>query len=196
MSGAACEAELKRRGVPYESAAPAHGVDTPIRIKGPLRGVEIHEPGPQASWHQSVHEILDCRLALALDDFAEVLAAHDFVELIHVSFYRKNARIAGRGTPSQHSFGRAIDLSILVKRDGTRYDILKDWHGAIGDKACGPEASPPRQDTPGARELRTVACEAASRGIFHLILTPNFNHDHQNHLHIDIEPKRTHSDVK
>jgi hypothetical protein len=196
MSGDACEAELRRRGIPHASAAPAHGVDQPIRLTGPLRGVEIHEPGPRAAWRQSVNEILDCRLALALDDFAALLAERDFVEVIHVSFYRKNARIAGRGTPSQHASGRAIDVSILGKRDGTRYDILRDWHGAIGDKVCGPDAAPPRQETPGARELRSLACEAAARGIFHLILTPNFNQAHSNHLHIDIEPNRTHADVK
>lgn len=196
MSGDACEAELDRRSIPHESAAPAHGVDRPIRLTGPVRGVEIHAPGPRAAWHQPVHEILDCRLALALDDFAALLAERDFVELVHMSFYRKNARIAGRGSPSQHASGRAIDLSTLVKRDGTRYVVLQDWNGAIGDKSCGPDASPPRQDTPGARELRSIACEAAARGLFHLILTPNFNRAHSNHLHIDLQPNRAHADVK
>lgn len=196
MSGAACEAELKRRKIPYESAAPAHGVDTPIRLKGPLRGVEIHAPGPAASWHKAVYEILDCRLALALDDFAELLAERDFVELIHMSFYRKNAHIARRKTPSRHASGHAIDLGTLVKRDGTRYDVLKDWHGAPGDQVCGPEAAPPKLDSPGARALREVACEAAARGLFHIILTPNFNHDHHNHLHMDLGTSRTSALVK
>ncbi|MCS6898635.1 MAG: extensin family protein [Myxococcales bacterium] len=196
MNGDACEAELRHRGIPHTSAAPAHGVDRPIRLTGPLHGVEIHEPGSPASWHRSVNEILDCRLALALDDFAALLAERDIVEVIHVSFYRKNARIAGRGTPSQHASGRALDLSVLVKRDGSRLDILQDWHGAIGDKVCGPDAAPPRQDTSGARELRNLVCEAASRGIFHLILTPNFNQAHSNHLHLDLTPNRTHADVK
>lgn len=195
LDAAACEAELKRRGVPYELAT-AQGVDRAIRLRGPLRGVEIHAPGAKDSWHQSVHEILDCRLALALDDFAALLAERDFVEVVHASFYRKNAKIAGRGVPSQHASGRAMDLSALVKRDGTRLDVLKDWHGAIGDKACGPDASPPKQDTSAARELRSLVCEAGARGIFHLILTPNFNHAHHDHLHIDLAPKRTHADVK
>ena len=33
-------------------------------------------------------EIVDCRLALALDDFAEQLAAHDIVTVVHLSMYR------------------------------------------------------------------------------------------------------------
>jgi hypothetical protein len=196
MSGDACESELKRRKIDYALApGGAQGVDRPIRLGAALHGVEIHVPGARSTWHTSVHEILDCRLALALDDFSVFLAEKGVVEVQHVSMYRKGAHIAGKKTPSQHAYGRAIDVAAFVKRDGTRLDVLKDWGGAVGDTPCGPSASSPRVDSPAARELRSLVCEASSRGLFHLILTPDFNQAHENHLHMDIEP-RTGCEVK
>jgi hypothetical protein len=197
LSGEACEAELRRRKVPFTSArGEAPGVDRPVRIGGALRGVETHEPGPASLWHRSTREILDCRLALALDDFSAILAKHGVVEVVQASLYRKNARIAGRGTPSQHAFGRALDLAVMRKADGTRLDIKRDWHSVIGDRSCGAEATAPRDASPAARELRVIACEAAAAGIFHLILTPSFNAAHRDHLHLDIEPKRVGTEIK
>lgn len=197
LSGADCENELKRRNIAY-SVAPggAQGVDRAIRLMGPLHGVEFHEGVPKQSWHTSVHEILDCRLALALDDFAVVLAEKGISEVVHVSMYRKNAHIAGKKTPSQHAFGRAIDIAWFVKRDGKTLNILRDWQGAIGDTTCGPEATAPHSQDSTALELRSIVCEAAARGMFHRILTPNFNKDHENHLHIDLEPKANGCGVK
>ncbi|MFO0659420.1 MAG: extensin family protein [Polyangiaceae bacterium] len=190
MTGDACESELKRRKIDYALApGGAQGVDRAIRLNGPLHGVEVHIPGARSTWHSSVHEILDCRLALAVDDFAAFLAEKGVTEVLHVSMYRKNAHIAGKKTPSQHAYGRAIDVSAFVKRDGSRLDVLNDWGGAIGDTPCGPNATQPRVDTPAARELRSLVCEASSRGLFHLILTPDFNQAHANHLHMDIEPR-------
>lgn len=197
MTGEACEAALRDRGVPFVSAAgEAPGVDRPIRLAGPLHGVEIHEPGPRSSWHKSKTEILDCRLALALDDLSAYLSEQGFVEIVQVSFYRQNARIARRRTPSQHAAGRAIDLSLLVHRDGTQYNVERDWGGAIGDHTCGPDAAAPRHPSPAAHRLRSLVCEIGSRGFVHLILTPNFNADHRNHFHIDLEPKRLDVEVK
>src|SRR6476469_3118389 len=69
----ACEAELGRRGVPFTPVADARGVLAPVRLTGPLHGVTYRSTLPEKQRASSPWEILDCRLVLALDDFAEVL---------------------------------------------------------------------------------------------------------------------------
>ena len=96
--------------MPFSRVDEARGVLAPVRLDGPLHGVTFRlgaaggRSGPRARW-----EIVDCRLALALDDFAAQLAAHDVVEVIHFSIYRpppkrwpagKSARVTRAGSPS------------------------------------------------------------------------------------------------
>ena len=85
----ACEAELTRRGVPFVSVNDALGVLAPVRLTGPVRGIAFHSGLPESVRATSPIEIFDCRLVLALDDFATILAAHDVVEVIHMSVSRR-----------------------------------------------------------------------------------------------------------
>jgi hypothetical protein len=134
----------------------------------------------------SPYEILDCRLALALDDFAAELAAHDVVEAIHFSMYRPPGKNADLSKPkSQHEGAMAIDLAILVKKDGTKLSVLGDWHGGIGTRTCGAGAGP-NPATKTALEIRTILCDAAQKRFFNVILTPNYNKPHQNHFHLEV----------
>ncbi|HSC88151.1 MAG TPA: hypothetical protein VLC09_12800, partial [Polyangiaceae bacterium] len=81
-------AELDRRQIPYERIDPVPGVRLPIRLTGRLRGVWIHSVLPPEQRKTTPFEILDGRLALALDDFCGILAAHGFVEVVHFTMYR------------------------------------------------------------------------------------------------------------
>jgi len=83
-------AELDRRGVPYWKEAPVAGVRAPIRLSGPLHGVQIHSSLPAEQWATTPFEILDARLGLSLDDFAALLSRHEIVELVHYTMYRPN----------------------------------------------------------------------------------------------------------
>jgi hypothetical protein len=83
-------AELDLRNVGYKRVAPVGGVRAPIRLTGPLHGVRIHSSLPEAERAHSPFEILDARLALALDDFAALLERHDVDELVHYTMYRPN----------------------------------------------------------------------------------------------------------
>ncbi len=83
-------AELRRRGVAYERTSPLYGVRAPIRLRGALHGVDIHSSLPAEERADTVFEVLDARLALALDDFSSLLAEHDVVELVHYTMYRPN----------------------------------------------------------------------------------------------------------
>jgi hypothetical protein len=60
------------------------------------------------------------------------------------------------------------------------------WPAAIGARTCGEGA---RQLLPRrARELRSILCEASDQRLFHYMLSPHFNRDHDDHLHLEIKP--------
>jgi hypothetical protein len=90
MSDAEAMAELDQRKILYLKVPVVPGVRAPIRLTGRLHGVYIHSSLPPDVRVDSPFEILDARLALALDDFAAVLEQHDIDELIHYTMYRPN----------------------------------------------------------------------------------------------------------
>lgn len=217
LDGDACMRELSHRKIAFTIAqgAGAPGVERPLRLTGPLRGVTIRGVGMTKQKGGSIFEIADCRLALALDDFAAVLARRGIVEVEHFCMHRpgphSTAKAAAplpakptaakkgkaqkpkpvakklppptpRGKPSQHELGLAIDVSAFVKSDGTRLEVKRDWAGAIGAPPCQPVAN----EATVAAELRAIVCEARAKGLFTVILTPNANAAHADHLHLDV----------
>jgi hypothetical protein len=185
LSPEACKAELKQRAISYQDET-AKGVLVPVRLTGPLHGVTFRTELPEAQRATTPWEIADCRLVLALDDFAAILEKHDIVEVIHYSIYR----VAPKSWPDdkiggQHNGGLALDAGRFVKRDGTKLVVLDDFHGKIGDKTCGDGAAP-RKPTPAAKELREILCEAVDDHLFNVVLTPDFNRPHRNHFHLEV----------
>jgi hypothetical protein len=183
----ACEAELTKRQVPFARVAEARGVLAPVRFTGPVHGVTFRTELPSSQRPTTPYEIVDCRLALALDDFAGMLAQHDVSEVIHFSVYRppsaKNWPSGKIGT--RHGGGLAIDAGKFVKKDGTVLDVLKDFHGRIGATTCGPGTGPD-PSTPAAIELRQIVCDAAAAHLFNVELTPDYNWPHRNHFHLEV----------
>lgn len=185
LGGEACAAALRQRGVAFTPLEGVAGVEFPLRLTGPLRGIRIHGE-PLAKQATSPYEILDCRLAVALDDFAALVAPLGVVEMVHMSMYRPPASHVEPGKKrSQHEAGMAMDLGTLILRDGTRLVVERDWLGRIGDPAC-PAASDAPADTEKSRTLRTVACGAAEAQLFQVILTPNNDLKHKNHFHLEV----------
>lgn len=88
MEAQAAIDELDRRGILYQRVEPHGEVRTPIRLTGRLRGVHIHSSLPEHERPTTPFEICDARLALALDDFAALLARRDIVELVHYTMFR------------------------------------------------------------------------------------------------------------
>ncbi len=71
---------------------------------------------------------------------------------------------------SQHSYGKAIDIGSFELDDGTIISVLKDW------RAPGPKSD----------FLHAVAKGACQH--FNMVLTPNTNPMHRDHMHLDIGP--------
>jgi hypothetical protein len=193
MDGAVCERELGKRGIAFarrdadRTAAP--GVVTPVRLEGPLHGVTVRSGLPPAERAKAALEIFDCRLVLALDDFAAMLAPHDVVEMLHLSAYRsrKNGGCTPRYDGKQHCAALAVDVAAFKKKDGSSLVVDRDFKGKVGTKTCTDAVRKAPRDAASA-ELWGFACDAAEKAIFNVILTPNFNKQHKNHFHLEITP--------
>jgi hypothetical protein len=182
LSSANCRAELKKRGLATKPAGLATpGVATPLRLAEKVQGIEFVAPRGRSKFG-----VLDCRLALALDELAPVLARHQVSAVLVDNYYRPQARMAGTKNPSQHAHGLAVDIMGFKLADGRTLMVKKDWHGAISAPVCGP-ASRPVEPTREALALWNMVCEIARERIFHHMLTPNNDAAHADHLHFDIK---------
>jgi hypothetical protein len=182
LSDRQCLRVLRRAAVPFEPSARAQlGVAQPIFVTGPIGGVSV-----RASGRRAIRELMDCRLAVALLRWSRMLRALGVREVIHLSTYRPPSEREAEHDPvqSRHAGGMAIDAGSFVLDDGTVLSVLDDFHGRLRRPVCGPDARVPRNTA--ARLLRTIACDAARRGLFHVVLTPNFNVPHRNHLHLEV----------
>lgn len=180
-----CEAELGARGIPFEPVE-ARGVYAPVRITGPLRGVTFRTNLSEEKRATTAWEIADCRLVLALDDFAGILAAHDIVDVRHYSMYRPPSKSWPQDkVATRHNGAVAIDAARFIASDGSHYDVLDHFSGRIDAKTCGPGAAP-RKKTKQSVELRAILCEAVAAHLFNIVLTPNYNRAHRNHFHLEV----------
>jgi hypothetical protein len=166
--GTQCLDDLNARGVAYRVAAisasaGACAVENPVQVTSAA-----------VAWNQPA--VMSCGLADRLERFlveaAEPLAkrylSSEIVRLDHFGAYscRPVAGMAGRW--SEHAAGRAIDVSGFLLRGGDKVSVERDW-----------SAPGPKRDF-----LRAVAKRACD--YFSVVLTPESDKYHYNHLHFDI----------
>lgn len=181
LSPAACYDRLRAKHVAFEPVQPdvAHGVRAPLRLLGPIDGVEV---GPRNG--QGRQALLDCRLALALLAWAPALRSAGVERLEHYSIYRPGARIGGRGRVSGHARGLAIDAARFHMMQGGTLDVLTDWEERDG-APCPQRAHETRE----SRVLRGLVCDAVARNLFQVVLTPHHDRAHENHVHLELKPE-------
>ncbi len=170
-SGAACLANLASRGVAYELVtehATVSGCNlvNAVRVKGV--GARFDRPATMA-----------CGLALRLDDFETNVvqaAAERYFQRRVVEIYQFGAyscrNINGTHRLSVHARGEAIDIAGFELAGGLKIMVKTDWHDT-GDRG---------------RFLREVALGACR--MFEVVLTPDANADHRDHIHLDLGPYR------
>ena len=173
LSGRACLARLADHRVDYraldeiEAPRSACRVDTAVRIT--RTGAGLNKPAT-----------MSCALAARLDEFdrevVQPLARDEFgrrvVRINHFGSYSCRGMNGGHSRLSQHALGRAIDISGFRLSDGTTISVEHDWNGS------------------GARRefLHRLARRACDH--FSVVLTPDSDADHHNHIHLDIGPER------
>ena len=173
----ACRADLRRLGVKFEERTPLSDRDAGCSVPNPI-AVSALSPsvkiGPEA--------VMNCALADQLAHFiketASPLAERNFGSPI-ASISQASAYVCrdrhGTGKISEHAFGNAVDIAKFVLKDSTAIEV-KDY----GDKD-------PRRTT-FLDELRKAAC-----GPFRTVLGPGADADHSQHLHFDLEPRKSKS---
>ncbi len=179
-----CQAQLVERGVAFVPTT--HELDhpdghpeldcviiDPVLLYGPVEGVGLvdgnGDEGPV---------LVACETAIAIADTAVIAASKDpaAVEIMHYGTY--NCRtIAGTSTLSNHAEGRAIDLAAFRFDGGEEWSVYADWEDGV--------ASPV---TPAGQWLRSFADELWDTSTWHIILTPEYNADHNDHFHVDLTP--------
>lgn len=178
---------ITERKLPFsELPSNVDGVRLAGRLVGPLHGVWIHGTDPSHA-EQSPYEVIDGRLALALDEFCTVLSKAHVVEILHYTIYRPNLKPSTDFVArTRHGGALAIDIGALKLEDGTWLSVKRDWSPAIGAKTCGfGERIVPSE---AGRIVQSWVCEARQQGIFHYALTPHFDAAHADHLHLEIKP--------
>lgn len=180
LRGEECVSELVARGVEF-ARVERIGVDAPVRLFGPLSGVEFVTLMPDRG--RTPYEIFDCPLVLALDDFAKQLRDRSVARVIYYSAHRP---IVPGVVPRGHEMGLAIDIAYLVRTDGTSMNVLRDFDPLPFDRPC---TSPKLR--PDANELRRIACDAVEAAIFNVALTPDYDAAHKDHFHFELIPGST-----
>lgn len=163
--GVACLIRLREMQVPFDSIEQLKGVDTPVRITGPVGGIHYPSLG-----RRSLE--CDCRFALALLRAAPILRNLGVTEMHFSSAYRYTRAPSGR--LSRHAYGLALDVH-RVTVAGELLWISRDYQVALGDGCRG--------DSPA---LNRMACLMKKWGLFDRVLTPDYNEAHHNHFHLAI----------
>lgn len=121
---------------------------------------------------------MDCGLAIRYARFDEQVIQPLAMELFgkpvavvhHYGSYNCRGRTSDKSRLSEHSYGRALDLGVFELDGGDTISVTKHWKGA------------------GAKSefLHRVARSACD--YFSVVLSPNSDKDHYDHIHVDIGP--------
>lgn len=181
----ACEAELRRRQVPFEivRGEPIGAVRQPMRLAGPLAGVELVPTGLASSKRPHPYDVADCRLLLALEQMARVAREQGVVAVEFFGMYRPS-RSAGAKSAGRHAEGLAIDIGAIQVKGAEPLVVLSAFDPHLGKRPCPPKADAP--DDYGGQVLRTFACAMHDGRLFNVVLTPNEGPSHKDHFHLDL----------
>lgn len=163
LEGQKCLRALRRTGVDFRPIGSLKGVENPVEVRGKLGGIVFY-----ASDQRPLQ--LDCRLALALEDLRPVFAQHGLTRVRFSGAYTYRRTRSGR--LSHHAHGLAIDLHDL-EFGAQSFSIQDDFARSVG---CSPKNPP----------VNRLACAMRDRRLFEEFLTPDYNFDHRDHLHIAV----------
>jgi hypothetical protein len=180
-----CLRDLRAQSVPFQAAPATRGIRTPVQIVGEVAGVRLTPRAGRPA-------LMDCELARALAEAAPIIVAAGIDELAFSGAYDYRTRRRS-SQMSAHAFGLAIDVHTMSGPAGT-FDVKRDfemgsgrWRGLSareGDVA----GCIGRPRSAAARRLRQLACRLKHHSAFRVIITPDDDADHRDHLHLETFP--------
>ena len=170
-----CYGELEARQVGFKKVKKS-GVANAVEITGTLGGIEVSGEGPL---------VIDCSLAVSLDEAGRYMRALGIVKATFSSaLSRRNVR--GTNRPSKHSYGLAIDVAGFTGPDLGAMRIDRDYEQGLGD-AVDCVGIPMTQ---AGAVLKVLQCQLVRSGLFHLVLSPDYDDAHHDHFHLEVKPWR------
>ncbi len=166
-----CRAVLERSGVEYTALPPEGEGACRREDRTQLADYPLSPDTPPTTCPVAI--AMELWQRDALEPAAQEIFGSGIARIEHLGAYSCR-RLYGRedGPWSQHATGNAIDIAGFVLTDGTRISVLGDWQGE-GDKARF------------LRAVRDGACE-----VFGIVLSPDYNAAHADHLHLDMGARR------
>lgn len=170
-----CYDELETRHIAFKRVKQS-GVANAVEISGPLGGIEVTGYGPL---------VIDCSLAVSLDEAGRYMRALGIVKATFSSaLSRRNVR--GTSRPSKHSYGLAIDVAAFSGPELGTMRIDRDYEQGLGDAVdCVG-----RPMTQAGAVLKVLQCQLVRSGLFHLVLSPDYDDAHHDHFHLEVTPWR------
>jgi hypothetical protein len=168
-----CYDELDARHISYKKTKKP-GIAKAVEVTGTLGGVVVSGETPL---------VIDCSLVVSLDEAGKYIRALGLDQAHFASAYsRRNVR--GTNHPSKHSYGLAIDLSAFTGTDLGTLRVSKDYEQGLGD-AVDCVGLPMTQ---GGAVLKVLQCQLVRSGLFHLVLSPDYDDAHHDHFHLEALP--------
>jgi hypothetical protein len=173
LTGRACLSKLSAEAVSYRSVDSPDAADSRCRIDTPVQVSRVEAALSRPA-------TMSCAMASRLDSFerevVQPLAKEELgrrvTRIDHLGSFSCRANSSRPSRLSQHALGQAIDIAGFRLSDGSRVSVEHDW-GDGGEKGVF------------LHRLASKACRH-----FSVVLTPDSNSDHYNHLHFDIGPER------
>lgn len=180
-----CQKQLDALGILYrpvvwpDRAPPSRPhlrchITDPVYVSEDVGGVVWRHSGAK----EPAAMLVSCPLALALHRFGLLLRQEGVREVIHLGTTSCRS-IRDRDRLSQHAFGNAIDVQGFKTDPGEVLTLLKHW-----------ERDTPAPKTRQGKLLWRVAHRLHDEQVFNIVLTPEYNPAHADHLHLDLSPDR------
>ncbi len=162
-SGEACLTELARTSVKYHRLDAKRGITTPVEVTGKIGGISFGSA-----------LVADCRFVLALERVAPVMAELGVSSVRFSGAY--SYRMSRVGRLSLHAYGLALDVH-EVRFGATWHSVERDFARGLADGCASTSPA-----------MNQLACRLKATQLFKELLTPDYDSDHGNHLHLAIAP--------
>jgi hypothetical protein len=183
---ARCQDDLRARGVAFAPGPETRAIDDPILLEPVIDGVTFKARGAQ----RPARLLVACALGLRLARLAQLAKSNGVDEVLHLGVHnyrpmRNPTCIQNNNCKlSQHAFATAIDIyGFRSAAGGAVYSAERDW--VINTRAAVCPGAPRGE---GDTLLHRMACEMHAQKLFNIILTPNYNALHRDHIHVDLTP--------